>query len=223
MQAVLEKAHAYGVSLTAFLCAAMMQALQNLQKEKIRNPKRRKPIKVLIPVNLRKLFPSQTLRNFALYTTPEIDPRLGEYDFEEICDAVRSRMGMDINPKQMSMKIATNVSSERLMAVKIMPLFLKNAVMKAVFDSVGERKSCLSLSNLGAVKLPEAMMPYVERMDFILGVQATAPHNCGVLSFGDTLYINLIRSTCAPELEAHFYRVLRELGLQAEAESNNQW
>lgn len=223
VQAVLEKAHAYGVSLTAFLCAAMMQALQNLQKEKIRNPKRRKPIKVLIPVNLRKLFPSQTLRNFALYTTPEIDPRLGEYDFEEICDAVRSRMGMDINPKQMSMKIATNVSSERLMAVKIMPLFLKNAVMKAVFDSVGERKSCLSLSNLGAVKLPEAMMPYVERMDFILGVQATAPHNCGVLSFGDTLYINLIRSTCAPELEAHFYRVLRELGLQAEAESNNQW
>ena len=79
-------------------------------------------------------------------------------------------MGMDITEKQMSMKIATNVNSERIMAVRIMPLFVKNIVMKAVFDSVGERKSCLTLSNLGAVRLPDAMTPYVTRMDFILGV-----------------------------------------------------
>jgi hypothetical protein len=56
----------------------------------------------------------------------------------------------------------TNVSSERIMAVKLMPLFIKNIVMKAVFDAVGERKSTLSLSNLGVVRLPEEMKPYVE-------------------------------------------------------------
>ena len=64
------------------------------------------------------------------------------------------------------------------------------------------------------------MKPYIERMDFILGVQATAPHNCGALSFGDTLYINMIRNIREPELENHFYRVLRELGLTVQAESN---
>ncbi|MBQ7939893.1 MAG: alpha/beta hydrolase fold domain-containing protein [Clostridia bacterium] len=217
---VLAKAHEYGVSLTTFLCAAMMMAMQNLQKDSVPNFKKRKPLKVLIPVNLRKLFPSRTLRNFALYTTPEILPQLGEYTFEEICQAIRHRMGMDINPKQMSMKIATNVNSELLLAVRLMPLFIKNIVMKAVFDSVGERKSCLTLSNLGAVTLPEAMVPYVETMDFILGIQATAPYNCGVLSFGDKLRINFIRNIREPKLEYHFHCVLRDMGLPMQVQSN---
>ena len=217
---VLAKAHEYNVSLTTFLCAAMMMAMQNLQKESVPNPRRRKPLKVLIPVNLRKLFPSRTLRNFALYTTPEILPQLGEYTFEEICQAIRHRMGLDITPKQMSMKIATNVNSEKIMAVRLMPLFIKNMVMKAVFDSVGEKKSCLTLSNLGAVRLPEEMLPYVETMDFILGVQATAPYNCGVLSYGDTLRLNFIRNIREPKLEYHFHCVLRDMGLCAEVQSN---
>ena len=216
----LEKAHAYHVSLTAFLSAAMMLALQNMQQEQVPNQMNRKPIKVLIPVNLRRIFPSKTLRNFALYTTPEIDPRLGRYSFEEICKAVHHRMGLEINAKQMSMKIATNVGSERMLAVKIMPLFIKNAVMKAIFNSVGERKNCLSMSNLGAVKLPDVMMPYVERMDFILGIQATAHRNCGVIAFGDTLYINFIRDIREPDLEYHFHCVLRDLGLPVQVQTN---
>ena len=40
---------------------------------------------------------------------------------------------------------------------------------------------CLTLSNLGQVKIPEAMAQYVRRFDFILGVQAAAPYNCGML------------------------------------------
>lgn len=217
---VLKKAGEYNVTVTAFLCAVMMDALQNLQAEKFPVPSRRKPIKVLLPVNLRTLFPSSTLRNFALYTTPEIDPRLGHYSFEELCKIVRHRMGLDITQKQMSTRIATNVRDEQSALVKIIPLPIKNIVMKAIFDTVGECKSCLSLSNLGAVKLPLAMSPYVERMDFILGPQANAPHNCGVLSFGDTLYINFIRSTREPELEYHFFRALQRLELSAEIQSN---
>jgi len=219
---VLRKAHEYGVSLTAFLTAVMMQALQRWQQEKIPDIRRRKPIKVLIPVNLRNLFPSQSLRNFAMYTTPEILPRLGEYSLEEICRIVQHKMGQEITCKQMSMKIATNVVSEKVMAVRVMPLFIKNLVMKAVFDSVGERKSCLSLSNLGQVKLPEEMLPYVERLDFVLGVQATSPYNCGVVSFGNNLYFNFIRDVQEGELERHFYLVLRDLGLPALVQSNRR-
>ena len=217
---MLEKAHQYGVSLSTFLGAAIMMAMQNSQKEKVHNPNRRKPIKLLIPINLRKLFPSKTLRNFVLYTTPEILPKLGEYSFEEICQVIKSKLSTDNTPKRMSMLIATNVSSERIMAVRIMPLFIKNVVMKAVFKSVGERKSCLSMSNLGAVKIPDAMMPYVERLDFILGVQESAPYNCGVISFGNTMYVNFIRDIQEADLEYHFHRVLQEMGIVAEVESN---
>ena len=217
---VLAKAREYGVSLTTFLCAAMMMALQQLQLQQEPNPARRKSIKVLIPVNLRRLFPSRTLRNFAMYTTPELQPNLGQYDFREICQVVHHRMGLEITPKFMSTMIATNISSERILAVRVIPLFLKNIIMKAIFDSVGERKSCLSLSNLGAVELPESMRPFVQRMDFILGVQATAPYNCGVLSYGDTLYVNFIRNIREPALEAEFFRVLQDMGLQVTVQSN---
>lgn len=222
VSSVLEMARKYNVTVTAFLCAVMIDALQTLQAEKIPNPRRRRPIKVLLPVNLRALFPSETLRNFALYTTPEIDPRLGHHSFEELCAVARHRMGLDITPKQMGTRIATNVRDERSLFIKLIPLPLKNLVMKAVFDSVGERKSCLSLSNLGAVKLPEAMTSYVERLDFILGPQASAPHNCGVISFGDTLCINFIRTIQEPELELHFFRSLQRLGLPAQVQSNNE-
>lgn len=216
----LELAHKYDATLTVFMSAVMMQALLNLQKEKNPNVKRHKRIKLLIPVNLRQLFPSNTLRNFAMYTIPELDPRLGEYTIEEICKIIRHKMGAEITAKHMSCVIATNVNDERNLLVRLIPLPIKNAVMKAIFDSVGEKKSCLTLSNIGQVKVPEVMAEYIRRFDFILGAQAAAPYNCGMLSYGDKIYINFIRNIQDAELERHFFAVLQELGLSAMVESN---
>ena len=216
----LDMAHQYNVTLTVFMSAVMMKALLNLQNEKNPNIKRQKPIKLLIPVNLRQLFPCNTLRNFAMYTVPELNPRLGEYTFDEICNVIKHKMGAEITAKHMSCMIATNVNDERNPLLRLIPLPIKNAVMKAIFDSVGEKKSCLSLSNIGQVKVPEMMAKYIKRFDFILGVQAAAPYNCGMLSFGDTIYINFIRNIKEAELERHFFAVLQELGLSAMVESN---
>ncbi len=216
----LELAHKYNATLTVFMSAVMMQAIANLQKEKIPDIKHRKRIKLLIPVNLRQLFPSNTLRNFAMYTVPGIDPRLGEYSLDEICAVIRHKMGAEITAKHMSSVIATNVNDEENPFLRLVPLPIKNAVMKAVFDSVGEKKSCLTLSNLGKVKVPDEMAGYIKRFDFILGVQADAPYNCGMLSFGETVYINFIRNIKEAELERHFFSVLRQLGLSVTVESN---
>lgn len=217
---VLNKAHEYKVSVNTFLVSVMMLSLQEMQAKEVPVVKNRKPIKILVPVNLRKLFESTSLRNFALYTTPEILPALGEYSFGEICKVVDSWVKADATPKQMSMKIATNVNSEKNMIVRVMPLFVKNLVMKTIFSLVGERKSCLTLSNLGAVEIPKEMEEYVERFDFILGVQATAPYNCGVISYKDTVYVNFIRNIKESDLEYLFFKNLQSLGISAVAESN---
>lgn len=217
---VLAIAHRYNATLTVFMSAVMMQALLNLQNEKNPVVRRQKRIKLLVPVNLRQLFPSNTLRNFAMYTIPELDPRLGVYTLAEICKVIQHKMGTEITAKHMSSVIATNVNDERNPLVRLIPLPLKNAVMKAIFDSVGEKKSCLTLSNIGQVKVPEIMAKHIQRFDFILGVQAAAPYNCGMLSFGDTVYINFIRDIKDAELERHFFAVLQELGISATVESN---
>lgn len=219
--AVLKLAHHYGVSVTAFLAAVMAMCIMEMQ-DKRRPRKRQKPVKILLPVNLRKLFGSDTLRNFALYITPGIDPRLGTYSFEEVLAAIHHQMGTMITDKQMAAMIATNVQSERNVLVRIIPLFLKNLVMKAVFYLVGERKSCITLSNLGAIRLPEEMQDMVSRMDFILGPQATCPNNCGVLSYNGKLYISFLRTIREADLERAFFCYLRRLGLQVTIESNRR-
>jgi NRPS condensation-like uncharacterized protein len=192
-----------------------------IQKERIPIQRLRKPVKVQIPVNLRRLFGSKTLRNFALYVNPEIDPRLGDYTFEEICKRVHHHMGMEVIPQHMRSRIAANEGSERLFIIKILPLILKNIALRIAFNTVGERKVCLAMSNLGQVRVPEEMEPFVDRFDFILGAPALTAINCGVVSFGDTLNINFTRSIREPELEAHFFRVLQRQGLSALAESNS--
>ena len=72
-----------------------------------------------------------------------------------------------------------------------------------------------------AAEMPEEMAPYIQRLDFILGVQSRAPYNCGVVSWGNTLYVNFIRNIREPELEYSFYRVLRGLGIPVTVESNS--
>ena len=155
-----------------------------------------------------------------MYTTPEIRPRLGHYEFSEICKQVKHRMGLDINPKHMSTLIATNIGTEKVLAVRLVPLFIKNFIMKMVFKSVGERKSSITLSNMGRVELPEAMESYVNRFDFVLGIQSSAPNNCGVLSWGDTTYVNFIRYIRESSLEQSFYEVLRDLEIPVTVRSN---
>ena len=215
-------ARGFGISVTELLCAAMMQAILDIQEKDVPRRAARKPVKVLLPVNLRTLFPSATLRNFASYITPEIDPRMGDCSFDELCQLVHHKMGMENNRRTMRAKFAANVASERSPVLRVMPLFIKNIAMKAVFDAVGECKSCLCLSNLGRVELPEVMTPYVTRMDFIIGVQARAPHNCGVITWNGTAYINCIRNIREPALELAFYRVLHRLGLPVKVESNTR-
>ena len=65
------------------------------------------------------------------------------------------------------------------------------------------------------------MEKHVQRMDFILGPQSQAPHNCGIITWGDDLYLNLIRNIREPELEACFCQVLKNLGMDITVQSND--
>ena len=214
-------ARSYGASVNTFLTAALMQACLEIQAEEVKRLKRRRPVKILVPVDLRRIFGSETLRNFVLYVTPEIDARHGKYEFSELCTLVGHQMALRATKKEMAAAVATNVKSEQSLFIKVIPLFLKNLVMKLVFKAVGERKSCLTFSNLGAVSLPEEMKPFIERFDFVLSVPASFPCNASAISYGDTLSVSFVRDIKESHLEAHFHAVLRRLGLRMKVESNS--
>ena len=215
-------AHDMGVTLTALVAAAFIKASINLQFEDVKKLKNMKKVKVLIPVDLRRIYNSKTLRNFVLYVTPGVDPRLGEYTLEELAKIVHHRMALDITEKNMSARIYTNVHDEERMLLKLTPLFLKNIVMKTIFMLVGEKKSTLSISNLGLVKLPEIMNEYVDRLDFVLSVQSSAPYNASMLSYGNKLNLSIIRNIKEPRLERALYEVLKEQKIHVKVESNDR-
>lgn len=210
------------VSVNTFLTAIMMKSILNLQFDLIKNPKKYKPVKVLVPINLRPIFNSKTLRNFALYTIPEIDPRLGDHTLDEIINVVHHKVGAYATKKNMSKMIETNVADERNPFLRIVPLFIKNLVMKMVFNTVGEKKSCLSFSNLGEIKLPENMKDYVDKIDFILGSQAQAPYNCSAYTYRGILNITFSRDIQEARLETYFFREMQKLGIEVTVQTNQR-
>ena len=199
----------------------MIASFARLQDERV--PKRRqRPLKVLIPTNLRRMFPSETLRNFVLYITPGIDPQLGDYSFEEILAEVHHQMSLELSPKRMAARIRANVKIEQMPLLKILPLFVKNIGMKIAYELTGEKKSCITISNLGNITLPEEMARHTRRFGFTLGTQVTSPNNCAVLSYGGRLYISMIRRIEEPVLEREFFTYLRKLGLHITLRSNQR-
>lgn len=222
LAAVTARAKAFGVSLTAYLTALLIDAACQLQQEDGTARRRRRPVKICVPVNLRRFFPSETLRNFSSYVNPGVETRLGTYTLEEIVQAVHHHMGAEATAKRLGAKFTANVSSERNAALRLAPLFLKNVAMKCAFLMVGDRKTTTILSNLGLVTLPDAMAAHVSRMEFVLGPLSRNPVACAALSYGDTLYLNLTSTLREPALERAFLTRLVRQGVPVRVESNQR-
>lgn len=217
----LDCAREYGVSLTGLLCAIMMQALIRTQKKEHPDEKQRM-IAVSLPVNLRKMFPTPTLRNFSLYATPYIDPNQGEWELAELCHRVRCQMGERITPKEMAAGVATNVRTAQMYTVRLMPLFIKKLAMKLAYRIIGNDSCCLSISNLGVIKLPEVMYGYVDDIQCMMDSHAGAVISCCAMSFGQTLHVKFCRCIRESTLELEFYKALRDIGLRARVKSNRR-
>lgn len=210
------------VSLTTLLVSVMIYSIMEIQNREVPDKSKQKPVKVLVPVNLRKYFKSSSFRNFVLYITPGIDASMGDYTLEEIIQIIYHQMKIQLTEKQMKAKVTANVKAEQNRFIRVLPLFMKNIGMKAAYSMMGEKKSCISMSNLGRVKLPEQMDKFVERFDFTLGVQSKSHNNCGIISYRDRLYINIIRNISESELERLFFENLRQLGIGVEIEDNRR-
>ncbi|MBR5296050.1 MAG: alcohol acetyltransferase [Clostridia bacterium] len=210
-----------GVSLTTLLASVLCVNLEKIQRSKVARRKE-KAVRIQIPVNLRKHFPSKTLRNFVAVYNVGMEKGETDAEMKEVLSRIHHQMALFNTPRNLCATFTANVNSEKGIGIRLVPLFLKNIVMRAVFDRVGESLACLCLSNLGGVKLPSEMEEKISHFDFIIGPQAKAPYNCGVVSFGNELRISLVRNTVEPELEREFFPYLSSLGLSVTLESNER-
>ena len=220
--ALLAAAHRCGATVTVFLAAVMAETILNWQAETCPERRTRKPVQVTVPINLRRLYGSRTLRNFVLTLNPGVDPRMGDYSLEDLCKRIAAILAAEATPQQMAGRIAANVNPQQIPLLRATPLLLKNPVMRFVYSRRGESKGCINVSNLGLVRLPAAMEPFVRRMEFIIGTQRSYPNNCSAATYGGETYINMIRNIRESELERRFFSRLVELDVPVLIESNSR-
>ena len=220
--ALIGAAHRYGATVTVFLAAVMAETILRWQAETCPERRKRRPVKVTVPVNLRRLYGSRTLRNFVLTLNPGVDPRMGDYTLAELCKRMVAQLAAEATPQQMAGRIAANVTPQQVPLIRAVPLMLKFPVMRLIYSIRGESKGCLNVSNLGAVRLPGVMEPWVRRMEFIIGPQRSYPNNCSVASFGGETFVNMIRNIRESELERRFFSRLVELDVPVLIESNQR-
>jgi NRPS condensation-like uncharacterized protein len=221
---ILEVSRKHKVSVTEYFVSVYHFALQKIfisaKGKSIKEM--RKVLRIEVPVNMRNKLPSRTMRNFSLFVSPEIDLRLGTYTFEEILRSVHHQLQISTDIKQISRFLSSNVSSEKLLIVRILPLFIKKMVISAIYRGIASKRLTGLITNLGQVTLPGEMEDMVDSFELIppppnLKVKI----NCALVSYKDRLRICFADITQSRELERQILKHLSDAGIHVKILNNN--
>lgn len=221
--AIRAKAKEHGVTVTEYLVATLIMSFYSIQKKELNKRRRRKDVKICVPVNLRRFYPSVTVRNFSSFINPGISPAYGEYTFQETATRIKHLMGLEASEKMINARMSKNVNDERNAFIRLVPLFIKNPTLKLAFWLNGDRVSSSTLSNLGIITLPDEMTPYVSRFDFQLGPLRYNPVTCTCATYGGNLVINFSRDIRETDVERNFFTSLVKEGIPVTIESNRRY
>jgi len=220
--ALAQRARGYGVSVNTYLAAHILQALVDIARQD-KSPRRaRKPVKLSMPVNLRRYYPSRTLRNFSSYINMPIYQSYGEYTFEDILHQVKHYMGYETGEQLINARFSGNVHAEQSRLLRLAPLFLKSLVLRLMYALTGERYFTSVMSNLGLINLPDGMARRVKRMDFIIGGGRSNPVSIGCVSVNGHTFINFSKTIREATLEQRVFSALVRDGLHVVVESNRR-
>ena len=221
---ILEVARSYGVSVTEYMVSVYLFTLQMIYLEEIEKVKKQKRgvLRIEVPVNLRKKFPSKTMRNFSLFVLPEIDLRLGVYSFDEILNIVKYQLQTGADVKQITRFLSQNVGHEKSPLVRLLPLFIKSMAISAVYKRLGSNQCSGILTNLGRVKLPEEMENLIDAFEVV----PTPPNthvkiSCAMVTFKNQLRLDFGNISRSTSFEMHFLKYLTESGIPVKVLNNN--
>lgn len=208
-----------GATLTEFLLALLMYTIY---RQSSQDRKDHRPIKVSVPVNLRTMFPSKTLRNFFSVALFEISSRQEQSLFKILC-AIKEQSLKNYSKKVLQEAIIRNINLEKIKIARFIPLPIKDIIVKNRYFLYNDKLRTCTMTNLGRVELPQTMTPYVERMEVVFYPTANNPLNCGLCTVNDNMTISFSRTIRENRIIGDFFRYLsQEYGLEVKIYSN-EW
>ena len=172
-----------------------------------------KPVMLSVPINLRPMFGSETLRNFSLYFLTGVPE--GEVTFESILEQVKKDFKSGTDKDTIQKMININVSQQEMAIFRALPRGLKKVALRVGASLYGECLFTTNLSNLGLFKVPDALDKHLLAFRAILGpVPTNALHAtayCAKGVFGMTFTSHIQSRVIETEMQKMFVG----LGVQA--------
>lgn len=208
VQEVLEAAHRYHTTMTVYLTAIFCEAIHkemSLREE-------RRPIVLNVPVNLRKYFPSETIRNFFGLIGISYDFGKESGEFEDILQKVDAAFRENLTKEKLAVRMNSMAALEHNIGAKIAPLPLKNVVLKLA-RKISEWGETAVISNVGKITMPKQMEPYISMFGCYV---STLKLQICMCSFQDKLQIGFTSAFESTNIQKHFARMLTSHGIQVE-------
>src|SRR5699024_9092540 len=143
---------------------------------------------ITVPVNLRRQFPSKTLRNFL--SDGNIGATIDENtSFEDIIKVVNGYLVKRTGKPSLQKGINQQVCLTRRYMTRTIPVFLKYPAMRYGFNYIGERTKTLTMTNMGNVSLPSSMSGHVERMELAFYTTVKSPVGCGIATANNRMTV----------------------------------
>lgn len=192
------------VSMSVLLTAAFICAIH----EEMSRMQEKKPVILMVPVNLRKIFPSDSMLNFFGYIEPGYQFGEGKDSFEDVLEAVKIYFQENLSKEHMAGRMNELIAMEKHKILKWAPLELKNRCIRAG-AKMAEQEVTAVLSNMSVVKMPEDYADYIEKFGVYTSTNRTELCIC---SFKDTLSLSFTSRYDSTNIQRNFYRILKELG-----------
>lgn len=206
----------YGVSINEYLVTAYIWSVYT---ECLHGMPSDKPIRVAVPVNLRPYFNSITTKNFFVMVSAEFHPKKEVYTFEEVLGIVSESLRSQIDRENLEKLFSYNVSNEKLLIARAVPLFLKNMAMRYVYTTSALANTA-TVTNIGNITVAEEYQPYVELFHAFLAMSKGQHLKGTICSYGETLVFSFSYDLVDPSVQRGFFRKLAADGIQVEVESN---
>lgn len=211
-----EVCHRYGVSINEYLVAVYIWSVYT---ECLHGMVSEKPIRVAVPVNLRPYFNSITTKNFFVMVSAEFHPTKDIYTFTEVLEIVSTSLRSQIEREHLEELFSYNVSNEKLLVARAVPLFLKNLAMRYVYTTSALANTA-TVTNIGNITVAEEYKPYVEMFHAFLAMSKGQHLKGTICSYGETLVFSFSYDLVDASVQRGFFRKIAADGIRVEVDSN---
>lgn len=205
-----------GVSINVYLVAVFVWSVY---QEYLHGMPNKKPIRVAVPVNLRPFFNSVTTKNFFTMVSAEFLAEKNIYTFEEVLEIIKESLKQQINKEHLEELFSYNVSNEKMLIARAVPLVFKNIAMRSVYTSAALANTT-TITNIGNIMLQEEYEPYVEQFHAFLAMSKGQNLKGTICSYKDTLVFTFSFVLKDTSVQKAFFRKIASDGIEVAIESN---